>query len=128
VTFTDNGVAIPGCSAVAPARNGPTRCTVTVAKGAGPTEYRTANYSGDTVYNGASATITKTVKRDVKPGRSDQAAERFAPTSEIPREFGPAGGPPRSAPLPLRGRQLGTPRAWSSASWAWTSLKNRRWM
>jgi hypothetical protein len=66
VTFTDNGAVIPGCSAVALNADGPTLCTMTVARGTGPLEHLKASYSGDTVYDGSSATISEPVTGDVK--------------------------------------------------------------
>ena len=59
VTFTDNGVDIPGCTSLALNTSGPTTCTVTATKG---THHIKAVYSGDNAYDGSSATLTETVK------------------------------------------------------------------
>jgi len=59
VTFTDDGVAIPGCSSVALNSTGPTTCTVTATHG---TQHIKAVYSGDNAYDGSSATLTEVIK------------------------------------------------------------------
>ena len=59
VTFTDDGVAIPGCTSITLNTTGPTTCSVNPTKG---THRIKAVYSGDGAYGSSSATLTETVK------------------------------------------------------------------
>jgi len=63
VTFTDNGVAIPGCSNITLTTSGPTTCSAVYTLGTLSTRHIKAAYSGDNAYEGSSTTLTETIRR-----------------------------------------------------------------